>query len=88
MDAFRQMSDAMATGSGAKIAVPPQEFKVKDQSFLRVDFERSMGGQRILQTYVQTLSEDYLLTIEIYALSDGDKQIAVSSLQDFVVEEN
>ena len=51
------------------------------------DFERSMGGQHILQTCVQTLSEDYLLTIEIYALSGDDKQVAVDSLQKLIFDE-
>ena len=54
---------------------------------MRADFERSMGGQHILQTDVQTLSEDYLLTIEIYALSGNDEQIAVDSLQKFIIDE-
>lgn len=77
----------MATGSGAEITGMPQEYRVKDHSFLRADFERSLGGQRILQTYIQTLSENYLLTIEIYALSGDDKQSAVDSLQGLVIED-
>jgi len=36
---------------------------------------------------VQTLSEDYLLTIEIYALSSADKQAALDSLQKLVIDE-
>jgi len=87
LETFRQMTDAMATGSGAKVTGAPQEYQVKDHSFLRADFERSMGGQRILQTYVQTLSEDYLLTIEIYALSSDDQRTAVDSLQKLVIED-
>jgi len=87
LDTFAQMSAAMATGSGAKFTGIPQEYQVKDHSFLRTDFERSLGGQRILQTYIQTLSEDYLLTIEIYALSGNDKQSAVDSLQGLVIED-
>src|SRR5215470_9539723 len=88
LDAFRQTTEAMAAGAGAKISFAPQEYQVKDHSFLRADFERSMGGQRILQTYVQTLSEDYLLTIEIYALSRDDQQAALDSLQKLVIAED
>jgi len=36
---------------------------------------------------VQTLSEDYLLTIEIYALSSDDQRTAVDSLQKLVIED-
>jgi len=88
LDTFRQTTEAMAGGAGAKLTFAPQEYQVKDHSFLRADFERSMGGQRILQTYVQTLSEDYLLTIEIYALSRDDQQAALDSLQKLVIAED
>jgi hypothetical protein len=88
LDNFRQLTDAMASGAGAKVSGAPQEYQVKEHPFLRADFERSMGGQRILQTYVQTLSEDYLLTIEIYALSSDDKQAALDSLQKLVISED
>jgi len=87
LDTFQQMSEAMATASGAKITGFPQKYQVKEHSFLRADLERSLGGQRIWQTFVQTLSEDYLLTIEIYALSGDDKQAAVDSLQKMFIEE-
>jgi hypothetical protein len=50
------------------------------------DSERSMGAQRIFQTYVQTLSENYLLTIEIYALSGDDKAAAIDSLRKIVID--
>ena len=44
-----------------------------------------MGGQRILQTYIQTLAEDYLLTIEVHAFSDDERQAAIDSLQNLAV---
>jgi thiol-disulfide isomerase/thioredoxin len=87
VDTFRQTTDAMATASGSTVASAAAEYRVKDHPFLRADFERSMGGQRIFQTYVQTLSEDYLLTIEIYALSGDDKAAAIDSLQRIVIDE-
>jgi thiol-disulfide isomerase/thioredoxin len=87
VDTFRQTTDAMATASGSTVASAAAEYRVKDHPFLRADFERSMGGQRIFQTYVQTLSEDYLLTIEIYALSGDDKAAATDSLQKIVIDE-
>ena len=47
-----------------------------------------MGGQRILRTYLQMLSEDYLLTIEMYALSHDDQQATLDSLQTLVIVED
>ena len=87
LDAFQRTAEAMANASGAKLSLAPAEYRVKDHPFMRADFARSMGGQHILQTYVQTLSEDYLLTIEIYALSGDDKQVAVDSLQKVIIDE-
>jgi thiol-disulfide isomerase/thioredoxin len=87
LDAFQRTAEAMANASGAKLSLAPDAYRVKDHPFMRADFERSMGGQHILQTYVQTLSEDYLLTIEIYALSGDDQQIAVDSLQKLIIDE-
>jgi thiol-disulfide isomerase/thioredoxin len=87
LDTFQRTAEAMANASGAKLSLAPAEYRVKDHPFMRADFERSMGGQHILQTHVQTLSEDYLLTIEIYALSGDDKQVAVDSLQKLIIDE-
>jgi hypothetical protein len=87
VDTFRQATDAMVNASGSTVASASAEYRVKDHPFLRADFERSMGGQRIFQTYVQTLSEDYSLTIEIYALSSDDKAVAIDSLQKIVIDE-
>jgi thiol-disulfide isomerase/thioredoxin len=87
LDTFQRTAEAMANASGAKLSLAPAEYRVKDHPFMRADFERSMGGQHILQTYVQTLSEDCLLTIEIYALSGDDKQVAVDSLQKLIIDE-
>jgi thiol-disulfide isomerase/thioredoxin len=87
LDTFQRTAEAMANAFGAKLSLAPAEYRAKDHPFMRADFERSMGGQHILQTYVQTLSEDYLLTIEIYALSGDDKQVAVDSLQKLIIDE-
>jgi thiol-disulfide isomerase/thioredoxin len=87
LETFQRTAEAMANASGAKLSLAPAEYRVKDHPFMRADFERSMGGQHILQTYAQTLSEDYLLTIEIYALSGDDKQVAVDSLQKLIIDE-
>jgi peroxiredoxin len=87
LDTFQRTAEAMVNASGAKLSLAPAEYRVKDHPFMRADFERSMGGQHILQTYAQTLSEDYLLTIEIYALSGDDKQVVVDSLQKLIIDE-
>jgi hypothetical protein len=84
---FRQTTGAMASAAGAKVSLAASDYRVKDHSFLRTDLERNMAGQRILQTYVQTLAEDYLLTIEIYALSDNDQQLAIDSLQKLTIDD-
>jgi thiol-disulfide isomerase/thioredoxin len=87
LETFQKMADAMMGASGAKLSAPVAEYQVKDHSFLRADIERNMGGQRIWQLYVQALAEDYLLTIEAFALSGDDQQAVVDSLQRLVIQE-
>jgi len=60
---------------------------VNKHQFLRADFERTSGGARVYQSYVQTLSEDYLLTIEIFASSPEELQQAAASLQSMAITE-
>lgn len=84
-DAFQKMADNMALASSAKLMGQATAFAVKGHDFMRVDFERSVGGMRIYQGYVQTLSEDYLLTVEIYANSTEELQSIAATLQTMVI---
>lgn len=88
LNSFRQMADAMAAASGMKVAAPPSEFNVKQHPFLRADFEQSSGGVRLHHAYIQTLTGDYLLTIELFASSQNELQQVASSLQSFSFSED
>ena len=81
LNTFEQMVTNMATASGMKIIGAASEFQVNKHSFVRADFERSVGVVRIFQSLVQTIAGDYLLTIEIYAYSTDELQQAAASLQ-------
>jgi len=81
LNTFEQMVTNMATASGMKIIGAASEFQVNKHSFVRADFERSVGVVRIYQSLVQTIAGDYLLTIEIYAYSTDELQQAAASLQ-------
>jgi thiol-disulfide isomerase/thioredoxin len=81
LDTFEKMVANMATVSGMKIIGAASEFHVNNHSFVRADFERSVGAARIYQSFVQTIAGDYLLTIEIYGYSLDELQQAVTSLQ-------
>jgi tetratricopeptide (TPR) repeat protein len=87
LDTFQQMMDHMAAASGLKLSAPASEYTVNKHQFLRADFERTSGGARVYQSYVQTLSEDYLLTIEIFASSPEELQQAAASLQSMAITE-
>jgi thiol-disulfide isomerase/thioredoxin len=79
LSTFQQMMDHMAAAAGLKIITAASEYEVNRHQFLRADFERAAGGTHVYQSYVQTLSEDYLLTIEIFASSPDElKQVALS----------
>jgi thiol-disulfide isomerase/thioredoxin len=81
LDAFEKMIKNMATASGMKIIGAASEFRVNKHSFVRADFERSVGAARIYQSFLQTIAGDYLLTIEIYAYSLDELQQVADSLQ-------
>ena len=87
VNAFQQMVTNMATASGMKIIGSPYEFQVNKHSFVRADFERSVGAARIYQSFVQTIAGDYLLTIEIYAYSTDELQQAAASLQSMAISD-
>lgn len=84
---FQNMADNMAVASGAKLLGPASKFEVKEHAFARVDMERSAGGKKLYQAYAQTLSEDYLLTIEVYATSSDEMQKIAETLQTMVIRD-
>jgi len=87
LDTFQQMMDHMAAASGLKLSLPASEYTVNKHQFLRADFERTSGGTQVHQSYVQTLSEDYLLTIEIFASSPEELRQVAASLQSMAITE-
>jgi len=87
LETFQRMADNMAVASSAKLMGPANKYEVKEHNFLRVDMERNVGGTRLYQAYVQTVSEDYLLTIEIYATSAEELQNVGETLQTMVVKD-
>jgi len=87
LSTFQQMMDHMAVASGLKPFAQASEYTVNKHQFLRADFERSSGGPHVYQSYVQTLSEDYLLTIEILASSLDELQQVAASLQSMSITE-
>jgi thiol-disulfide isomerase/thioredoxin len=80
-DAFQQLATSRATASGMKLIGDPTEFKVNGHQFLRADFERSVGAAHICQSLVQSLAGDYLLTIELFALSTDELQQVAATLK-------
>jgi thiol-disulfide isomerase/thioredoxin len=87
LSTFEQMVANMATASGLKIIGGASEFQVNKHSFVRADFERSVGAARIYQSFVQTIAGDYLLTMEIYAYSADELQQATASLQSMAISD-
>ena len=87
LETFQKMADNMAVASSAKLVGPASKYELKEHAFVRVDMERNVGGTRLYQAYVQTLSNDYLLTIEIYATSAEELQKVGETLQTMVVKD-
>jgi len=88
LETFQKMADNMAVASSAKVMGPASKYEVKEHAFLRVDMERNVGGTRLYQAYVQTLSDDYLLTVEIYATSADELEKIGDTLQAMVIKDD
>jgi hypothetical protein len=87
LSTFQQMMDHMAVASGLKLFAPASEYVVNKHQFFRADFERTSGGTHVFQSYVQTLSEDYLLTVDIFASYPDELQQIAASLQSMSITE-
>jgi len=85
---FQRMAETMAAASSGKLLQPAREFVVKDHPFVRADIERMAGGVHVYQSYVQTLAADYLLTIEIYAMSAEELRKVASTLETMVIRDD
>jgi len=85
---FQQMMDHLAVASASKLSAPASEYLVNKHQFLRADFERTSATTHLYQSYVQTLSEDYLLTIEIFASSPAELQQIAASLQSMSITQD
>jgi thiol-disulfide isomerase/thioredoxin len=85
---FQHMVELMAKGQALKILREPAEFEVQQHSFLRADFERSAGGGKAYEAYVQTLAGDYLLTIQFFATSADDLARQTESLKTMLIRDS
>jgi len=81
LDNFQVLVANRAAAAGLKPTAPASEFHVSKHSFVRADFERSVGAVSVYQSFVQTIAGDYLLNIDIYAYSIGELQQVAASLQ-------
>jgi thiol-disulfide isomerase/thioredoxin len=79
--AFQQLATSRAAATGMKLVGDPAGFQVNGHKFLRADFERSVGASHIYQSSVQTLAGDYLLNIELFALSTDELQQVAGTLK-------
>ena len=88
LDNFEVLVTNRAAASGLKSTGPASEFHVNKHTFVRADFERSVGAVSVYQSFVQTIAGDYLLTIEIYAYSTGELQQVAASLQSMSISDD
>lgn len=79
--AFEQLVSSRATASGMKVVSEPSMFEVNKHRFFRADFDHAVGAVHVYQSLVQTIAEDYLLNIELYAYSSEELNQAAASLK-------
>ena len=79
-DMFNRVTQDHSTRMNMKIIAGPMKFKVKEHEFVRADFQRSTPSE-MYQAYIQTVAQDQLLTIEIFAATTDELQKIADSLQ-------
>jgi hypothetical protein len=87
LDTFQQMVEKMSAAASLKLTGPPVEFRVKKHPFVRADFDRGVGAIHMYQSMVQTVADDYLVTIEIYAYSTEELHQLAASLQTMAISD-
>jgi thiol-disulfide isomerase/thioredoxin len=85
VDLFDEIAKNMAVAQKMTQLGPASKLTVKDHDFVRADFERPAGSSKVYYSYVQTISGDYKLTIEMFASSKEDLQKIADSLQSMVI---
>lgn len=85
LDVFEQITQNMAVAQKMTLLNSASKFTVKDHDFVRADFERPVSSGHVYYGYVQTISGDYKLTIEIFASSQQELQTVAGSLQSMVI---
>jgi len=85
VDLFDRITKNMAVAQKMTVVKPAAKFTVKNHDFVRADFQRPLGSSNVFYGYVQTISGDYKLTIEMFASSEEDLQKIVDSLQSMVI---
>jgi hypothetical protein len=76
LDTFQQMVEKMSAAAS-----------VKKHPFVRADFDRGVGAIHMYQSMVQTVADDYLVTIEIYAHSTEELHQLAASLQTMAISD-
>ena len=86
-DMFNRVTQDHSTRMNMKIIAGPTKFKVKEHEFVRADFERSTPSE-MYRAYIQTVAQDQLLTIEIFAATTDELQKIADSLQSMEISNN
>ena len=85
LDLFEEIVKNMAVAQKMTQLGPASKFTVKEHDFVRADFERLAGSSKIYYSYIQTISGDYKLTIEMFSSSKEELEKIADSLQSMVI---
>jgi len=78
---FRRAMDRMASATGLKALAPVSSFEVRQHKFVRADFERSTAALHYCVSYIQAVSGESLLHIDITAESPEQLNTLADTLQ-------
>jgi hypothetical protein len=84
---FRDSMAKLMAAEGLKQAAAPTSFMVEKHKFVRADLERSLGALHYYESYLMTVTGDYLLKVEIFAPTMEELKTLAATIEKIEIDD-
>jgi cytochrome c biogenesis protein CcmG/thiol:disulfide interchange protein DsbE len=84
---FRDSMAKLMAAEGLKQAAAPTSFMVEKHKFVRADLERSIGALHYYESYLMTVTGDYLLKVEIFAPTMEELKTLAATIEKIEIDD-
>ena len=86
-DKFHDSMAKLMAAEGLKQAAAPTSFMVEKHKFVRADLERSNGALHYYESYLMTVTGDYLLKVEIFASTMEELKALAATIEKIEIDD-